>query len=318
MGFFAQSQNQTGTDPVLRVEWEEPNCLLCGGDHWCPLVEAPDNTEGGGGLWFAVVQCQKCGLCFTNPRPTEATIGRFYPPTYKPHRKSSSRQSGTLAARMKRWVGWRESERKTFPVEGKGRLLDFGCGGGSYLARMHHQGWQVTGLDISPDAVRRVRDELHLPALVGSLPCWELASGSFDVITMWQVLEHVHAPLEVLQDAHRLLAPGGKLVVSVPNIDSLPFRLFGSCWLSLDLPRHLTHFTPNTLHLMLERAGFRIWPIRMVRHSQWLRRSAVLACRQKRVRPWQRWLRAKPPSRVTTWYGYLTQQSDCMVVTAER
>jgi 2-polyprenyl-3-methyl-5-hydroxy-6-metoxy-1,4-benzoquinol methylase len=219
---------------------------------------------------------------------------------------------------MKGMVGWPQSERKVLPVEGKGRLLDFGCGGGSYLARMHRQGWQVTGLDISPEAVRRVREELHLPALVGSFPCWELASGSFDVITMWQVLEHVHDPLEVLREAYRLLTPGGKLVISVPNIDSLPFRLFGSYWLSLDLPRHLTHFTPSTLHLMLEHAGFRVHPIRMVRHSQWLRASAKLACTQKRVRPWQRWLRAKPVSRFTTWYGYLTQQSDCLLVNAER
>jgi SAM-dependent methyltransferase len=318
MNLVPQDRRQSETDSGSRVEWEEPNCLLCGGDQWWPLVEAPDNAEGGSGLWFAVVQCQKCGLCFTNPRPTEATIGRFYLPTYKPHQTVQAARSGNWGGRIKHIVGWPASERKVLPVEGKGRLLDFGCGGGSYLLRMHRQGWQVTGLDSSPEAVRRVREELRLPALVGSLPCWDLASASFDVITMWQVLEHVHEPLEVLREAYRLLTPGGRLVVSVPNIDSLAFRLFGSWWSSLDLPRHLTHFTPSTLHLMLERAGFRVRPIRMVRHSQWLRTSAKLACRQERVRRWQRWLRAKPASRVTTWYGYLTQQADCMVVSAER
>src|SRR5260221_105975 len=118
-------------------------------------------------------------------------------------------------------------------------------------------GWQVRGLDVSASAVAEVQPQRRLPALVGSLPHHELRRATFDVITMWHSLEHVHAPLEVLREAHRLLAPGGRLVVAVPNIDSLPFRWFGNAWYGLDLPRHLTHFAPRTLQMMLERAGFR-------------------------------------------------------------
>src|SRR5262249_9129498 len=131
------------------IEWEESNCLLCGGRDWSALVEAPDTTAGGTGLWFAVVQCEACGLCFTNPRPTCETIGRFYPSIYRPHRTSTSR-------RRRRWLPiWlttrrsRHKERQELPWQGRGRLLDFGCGGGSFMARMHRQGWQVTGLDVS-------------------------------------------------------------------------------------------------------------------------------------------------------------------------
>src|SRR4051794_29751576 len=64
------------------VEWEEPDCLLCGGQRWTPVLEAPDRAPGGTGLWFAVVQCLDCGLCFTNPRPSAASIGQFSPATY--------------------------------------------------------------------------------------------------------------------------------------------------------------------------------------------------------------------------------------------
>jgi SAM-dependent methyltransferase len=219
---------------------------------------------------------------------------------------------------IKRTLRWRDTERKSLPLQGKGRLLDFGCGGGSYLARMHRQGWQVVGLDASPAAVRRVREDLGLLAMEGSLPCPVLPAKSFDAVTMWQVLEHVHDPMEVLRDAHRLLAAGGRLVVAVPNIDSLAFRLFGSCWYSLDLPRHLTHFTPTTLYQMLDRAGFRVGPIRMVRHSHWTRASAELASQQRRLHAWQRCLRTKWASRLTTWYSYLTQQADCILANAER
>jgi hypothetical protein len=135
---------------------------------------------------------------------------------------------------------------------------------------------------------------------------------------MWHSLEHVHAPLTVLREAHRLLVPGGQLVVAVPSIDSWPFRWFGSSWYGLDLPRHLTHFAPWTLELMLERAGFRPGPIRMVRHSDWLRSSAKLACQAGRAAFWQRCLTRKSISRLASWYYCLIRQSDCLLVTAER
>ena len=307
---------QTPTGPV--VEWEEPDCLLCGGRRWLPLVEAPDNTKGGTGLWFAVVQCQDCGLCFTNPRPSAASIGQFYPAVYRPHR-------APRRPRRRRWLprlvpdwGRPRKEREALPWHGRGRLLDFGCGGGSFLERMHQQGWRVLGVDVSPAAVERVRTVLGLPAVVGTLPHPDLVPGSFDVITMWHSLEHVHRPVEVLREARRLLAPGGQLLVAVPNIESLPFRLFKSAWYGLDVPRHLTHFAPWTLHLMLEHVGFTVGPIRMVRHGDWFRSSARLSCQDGDAPPWHRVFAFKPFSRLATWYSYLTAQCDCMIVTATR
>jgi SAM-dependent methyltransferase len=181
---------------------------------------------------------------------------------------------------------------------------------------MHGRGWQVTGLDASEAAVRRVRDDLGLPALAGSLPHPALAEASFDLITMRHSLEHVHRPLEVLRAAHRLLAAGGKLLVAVPNLDSAAFRWCGAAWLGLDLPRHLTHFTPHTLTLMLERAGFAPGSVVAVRHSSWLRRSAYRACQHFRGTLWHRWLQRKLPSRLAAGYACLTGQADCMEVTA--
>jgi SAM-dependent methyltransferase len=183
---------------------------------------------------------------------------------------------------------------------------------------MHRQGWQVTGVDVSLAAVERVRGVLGLPALLGSLPHPQLKPSSFDVLTMWHSLEHVHRPLEVLHEARRLLAPGGKLIVAVPNIDSLPFRWFGPAWFGLELPRHLTHFTPWALHLMLETAGFRVVRQRWVRHSDWLRASARLACRRPGATRWQRWLQSKPVASLAAWYSYLTKRADCLQVTAQK
>jgi SAM-dependent methyltransferase len=310
-GFFPRDRGAAAPRPL--VEWEEAACPLCDGGRWATLLEAPDLTPGGSGLWFAVVQCRDCRLCFTNPRPSPATIGSFYPAGYPPHQPA--RPAGRppwwrrLSARPRR-------ARRVPPPHGLGRLLDFGCGGGAYLERMCRRGWQGTGLDTSAAAVRRVRDELGLHALAGSLPHPDLAEASFDLITMRQSLEHVHAPLAVLRAAGRLLAPGGKLLVAVPNLDSAAFRWCGPAWAGLDLPRHLTHFTPHTLTLMLERAGLEPGPVRLVRHSSWLRQSARRACQHFRGTLWHRWLGRKLPSRLAAWYAGLTGRADCLEVTA--
>lgn len=318
MGFSLLEQSAPIQNPAIQIDWEETPCLLCGRDNASPLVEAADQTKGGTGLWFAVVQCQDCGLCYTNPRPSVQSIGQFYPSVYRPHRTPSARRRG---ATLKRWLrGWRKprKERQHLPKHGKCRLLDFGCGGGSFLERMSQQGWQTMGVDVSEQAVQRIREELGLEAVVGTLPHPDLEPCSFDVITMWHSLEHVHQPLQVLREARRLLAPGGKLIVAVPNIDSVPFRWFGSAWFALDLPRHLTHFAPWTLHLMLEQAGFRVQQPRMIRHSDWLRSSAKRACATGRASSWHHLLTFKPAARLATWYSYWTDQTDCILVSAER
>jgi SAM-dependent methyltransferase len=303
-------------DPV--VEWEEVNCLLCGGRNCSPLLEAQDNIQGGTGLWFFVVQCQDCGLCFTNPRPGPHSILPFYPEDYEPFQNPHQRRRRHWWHPFTRWCHRPRRERQLMPLHGQGRLLDVGCGGGSFLDRMHRQGWKVTGVETSATVVERVQNELGLNVLPGSLPQADLEPASFDLITMWHSLQHHHDPFEVLRAAHRLLAPGGKLVVAVPNIDSLPFRWFGQVWFGLNLPRHLTHFAPWPLYLMIHRAGFRVGQVRMNRHSAWIRSSARLACQSSQATFWYRWLKRKSVSRLASWYGYLTNQADSMTVVAER
>jgi len=315
MGYLQQEAAWPAAVSRPTIGWEEPACLLCGRRHWSQIVEAPDTSAGGSGLWFAVVQCRECGLCFTNPRPDRASIGQFYPPGYGPHQPRDVERRPRRRPATWRMPGqpWR-----TLPWPGPGRLLDFGCGRGSFLERVRRQGWQATGIDVAGVADQCVRGESASPVLVGTLPHPELVPASFDVITMWHSLEHVHDPLAVLGEAHRLLVPGGQLLVAVPNIDSLPFGWFAQAWIGLDLPRHLTHFTPGTLHSMLRRAGFKVGRLRLVRHSHWLRASAVLSERLLPRPRWRRWLKAGPPSRLATWYAFLTGRADCLQVAATR
>lgn len=300
------------------LEWEQPDCLMCGGERHATILRAHDNAAPWNWQRFRVVRCLDCGLHFTSPRPTPEQIGTYYPDWYEPHEAPEPGRRAPWRSQFASWCGWPLEARRVLPWHGQGRLLDFGCGGGSFLERMHRQGWQVTGVDISPIAVERVQSRLGLHAVLGSLPHDKLEPGAFDVITMWHSLEHVHEPLKVLREARRLLVPGGRLIVAVPNIASLPFRWFGPAWYGLDLPRHLTHFSTATLGEMLTRSGFRPLQIRMLRHSRWLRASAQLACASATLPSWQRLLSGKTTSRLITMYCLLMRQADCILATAQR
>jgi SAM-dependent methyltransferase len=209
-------------------------------------------------------------------------------------------------------------ERHGIPWHGAGRLLDVGCGGGSFLHRMHLQGWQVTGIDVHQPVIQRINTQLGLSALAGSLPHPSLKSDSFDVVTFWQSLEHMHWPLQMLREAHRLLAPGGKLVVGVPNIASGPFRWFGPDWFPLELPRHLVHFSPATLRQMLEAAGFLDPETQFVRAPTWLQSSARIARDRHHGSLLLHSLALRPLSRVVADYLKFTGQSEYITAIASK
>lgn len=284
------------------IAWEEPNCPLCNGRRRVTKLEAPDPSPEGGGLWFAVVECQDCGLYYTCPRPDEESIGGFYPAGYGPH-QAQRRDEGHTGER-------RCAERRPFPVVGHGKLLDFGCGAGVFLDLMRREGWDVTGLDMSNETVARLRTDHGLRVLQGSLPHPELEPASFNAVTMWHALEHVHNPFDVLKAAKRLLAPGGQVHIAVPNIECLAFRWFGRSWYGLELPRHLTHFSEATLRAMLQRVGFWKVKIEQVKHSDWVRNSARLAAGQGRSNVFQRTLLSKRMSRAAASYGVLRGRAD--------
>ena len=310
-------ESNLATDPP--IQWDDSPCHLCGRQDAQIAFEARDTIPTSGpGLVFAVVVCKSCGLTYTNPRPDFESIAGFYPPNYNPHKKKSK----IRLSHKPSWFSWitgrRVPERNgDIPWHGRGRLLDFGCGGGSFLRRMADRGWTVTGLDVSPVAVQTVRDELGLNAVSGTLPHPELRPCTFDVITMWHVLEHVHEPLATLREAYDLLVPGGKLIVAVPNSESWPAKWFGPSWFGLDVPRHLTHFTPRTLKEIVATAGFSLESFRLIRHSDWLRSSAKLAV-QKHSSKWAYPLTKKPISKFVAWLTYLAGMSDCQMAVAQR
>jgi SAM-dependent methyltransferase len=302
-----------------KVVWETTCCLLCGGDRWTPVEDAPALIDGG--VRCSVVRCRDCHLVYTSPRPSAETIHGFYD-DYKPHRNCgmSSREIALAPSRFGKRHFWQayHPQRDGLPPTRGNRLLDFGCGGGAFLQRMYRQGWQVVGLDTCPRVVEDIRANLRLPALVGTLPHPELSPGSFDAVTMWHSLEHVHRPLETLREAWQVLAPGGKLVLGVPNVHSAPRRWFGPAWYGWSLPHHLSHFSPATLRAMVEKAGFRAERTLIRGKLSWLRKSAASARRLGLAAGWRRWMTNRMLSRQVAAWLVWTRQSDEIVLVAEK
>jgi len=293
----------------LQIEMELTDCLSCGANDSDTVIVASDPVTGLGGN-FRVVRCRGCDLVYTNPRPTQACIGQFYPDDYLPY--ASRDEKNDLLTRFKRkceravleqFYGYpassnslsrfyatlgkllirRSRQRQSWiPYRSPGRLLDFGCGAGYFLKEMKGFGWDVQGLDFSPEVAQKVFEESKIKVHVGTLPHPEVKEDSFDAVTMWNSLEHVYDPRQTIAEAGRLLRQRGVLVIGVPNFDSWGYETFQQDWQGLELPRHLTHFTPETLQKMVEDRGFRTLELNHIARVGWIRSSARRATKHDR------------------------------------
>lgn len=207
------------------------------------------------GADFGVHACPACGLALTLPVPAPEALAAHYPEAY--YAAPEGRRFPDAVQALQAWLyrrRVRRLERHLGPA--RRRVLDVGCGPGALLAAFRSRGWTGVGLERTDHAARHGREVLGLDIRTGSLWDGALAEASQDAAVLWHVLEHVPDPAPWLARLHDLLAPGGILLVSVPNAGSLEARLAGSGWFHLDVPRHLVHFTPGTLGRLLAEAGF--------------------------------------------------------------
>jgi len=304
---------------AIREGFELVNCPMCGGADWS-IAHAGRDWAMGGSQGVQVVRCKQCGLNFTNPRPDAEHLVRYYDAAYAPYlrQRGEIERKSWLSTVVRTWVlaaayGAPQSKPRGLaagvaglvsfikpaehfgfgvPYHGRGRLLDFGCGNGTFLRRMKAIGWDPIGIDFSAEAVAAVKAS-GIQAIQGTLPHPSLEAGSFDVVTMRSSLEHVGDPRAILAAARDLLRPEGRLVIQVPNFHSWEIEYFGDAALSLDLPRHLIHFTPKTLAEMLAACGFGKIEIRQASRPGGLRKSLRQIGRRE-PRATDRWFAFKP------------------------
>ena len=253
---------------------ENVSCALCGEKQGTTELEARDWLHGSGET-FRYVRCSRCGLVYLNPRPRPQDIGRYYP------RESyyTFQDQGRTAADVIRPAHRRLAQQLTRGL-GPGASFDVGCGDGSFMLALAQLGWQPAGIEYDGDTAARLRHKWELPVAAGDFLTIDLPLRQYDLVSMLEALEHLHQPQTALRRAFDLLKPGGTLFVTVPNIASLEYRLWGADWVALEPPIHLYHFSPSTLSRALHQAGFEVISIRHSASTAGLTRSLWLKLRR--------------------------------------
>lgn len=266
-----------------------PACALCG-RAGRPLYRGlRDRVFGVPGGWdLSLCPDPRCGLVWLDPRPVPEDLGRAYQSYYTHEAVGTPRGllrrglaaagCGHLRARLgytrgvgPRWLsllaplvdlhpGGRDEVEADVafqgaPGPGRNRLLDVGCGSGGLMERTRGLGWEVEGTEVDPRASAAARGR-GLTVHDGDLAACAFPGGSFDVVHLGHVIEHVDDPEGLLRECRRVLKPGGRLVILTPNAAGWGHRHFGGDWRGLEPPRHLHVFNPANLAAAVARAGF--------------------------------------------------------------
>jgi 2-polyprenyl-3-methyl-5-hydroxy-6-metoxy-1,4-benzoquinol methylase len=211
-------------------------CPVCGAASFLPVLSAKDHTVSG--EQFSIVECGSCTFRFTQDVPDAASISPYYKSeNYISHTNTSK----GLINSLYQWVRKRTLKQKrrlvekTTGVKG-GHLLDVGSGTGAFAGEMQLHGWQITGID----------------------QFYKLTAGTYDAITMWHVLEHVHELQAYIRQLRSLLKENGKLFIAVPNYTSKEAAIYKEYWAAYDVPRHLYHFSPKSMQVLMEKHGLKL------------------------------------------------------------
>lgn len=267
-------------------------CPICSSTQRTVLFGVRDRFHQISGS-FVIVRCA-CGLRSTLPQP--GNIARYYPDTYYAYRPSGTLPffghglKGLLRTIVLRYYygytygsagprlpakGWLALvlQRVIWPLRRQavlvfgpgplppalpdGHALDVGCGNGAWLLKLQSLGWQVEGVEFNSLACEVAR-AAGLVVYQGSLADAARPSNFYDVVRIWHTLEHVPNPDAELREIARILKPGGRLIIGVPNAGGWLARIWGPLWFDLDVPRHFWHFTAAHLQQLVEHAGFRV------------------------------------------------------------
>ncbi len=209
------------------------------------------------GQWH-IVKCSSCGFIYTNPQPHPSTLHEYYSEDYfkdERHRSSFYNEDGSIRENEPIYIN-RIEDVESFITE-RGRILEIGSARGAFLLALKNRGWIVNGVEISADAAQ-IANGKHLETFNGVYTDYQPIE-KFKVICMYQTLEHVPDPKEILTKAYEDLLEEGVLIVEVPNIECVEMKYSSNRkHLSYDLPRHLNHFSPDFLSEELEKIGFTI------------------------------------------------------------
>lgn len=246
-------------------------CDLCASKNFSFLFEGFDRMHPVKGN-YSVYLCKACKLIFLNPQPSGKDLMKHYPGDYNPFKepKNSSivffiyetyySKRGNQFFKLL-FLPLKQSMIRTVPHVPNGKILDVGCGSGDFLVRIKSQGMECYGVEPS-DFKKEFAKKHGLNIFQGTLEEANFPDNYFDVITLNHVFEHLPHPTKTLHELHRILKPGGTLVLGIPQSKCLAYCIFGKYWVGLDTPRHLFTYSTKTIQSYAKKAGFSVKKMR--------------------------------------------------------
>jgi 2-polyprenyl-3-methyl-5-hydroxy-6-metoxy-1,4-benzoquinol methylase len=219
-----------------------PICGQAGAKEW---LSAPDRLHGRHQN-YALVRCPACSIVWLKHPPKPEEMHEHYTGAY--HKLISA------AGETSPWR-WQRHKKKLVQFKQSGALLDLGCSSGAFLESLRDGPWELYGIEMSADCAKKAETRSGAKVVVGDILEAPFPPESFDVITCFDVLEHLYEPQRVMAKITEWLKPGGIFYIFVPNIDSAEARVFGSYWCGLELPRHLFHYSPASLRYLAKSTG---------------------------------------------------------------
>jgi 2-polyprenyl-3-methyl-5-hydroxy-6-metoxy-1,4-benzoquinol methylase len=240
---------------VKHLVMEFINCPVCHSSKFRDLLSVKDHTVSR--ETFQIVECVKCSLKLTNPRPANEDIGKYYESdAYISHSDTSEGIINKLYKTVRRISLKRKLKLiNGFNSETKS-ILDIGCGTGAFLETMKRHNWLTKGVEPNDFARNKAISEYNLD--VSTEVFLESGKETFDVITLWHVLEHVHPLEKRIAEIKQHMKKNATLVIAVPNCECTDAKKYQEFWAAYDVPRHLYHFTPATMTLLMEQNGLEV------------------------------------------------------------
>lgn len=240
---------------ISKLELHYCPCFVCHSDNQKPLF-----LKKG----WQFVSCNECGFIYVNPRLSEKDVSLIYKDSswfvglFEGKRCDNSEGKNYLKGEIA-YIERAKTDIKNINryIYLRGTILDIGCGVGHFLSVAKSEGWDVYGVEISPFATT-ICKEKGLNVFVGTFSNTKYKSAMFDVITAFDVLEHVIEPNFFLQEVFRILKKGGLFVVSVPNVDSFAAKIKKDRWSQFIVPEHLNYFSSYTMKNFLTKHNFKI------------------------------------------------------------
>ncbi len=234
------------------------NCPVCNSSQTKLILVCKDNTVSS--EIFSIVECIPCGFKFINPRPEENEMGKYYiSEEYVSHSNTKKGLVNSVYQMVRKYTLLKKLQliSKYFRT---GKILDIGCGTGEFLKTLKDAKWETLGIEPS-SAAREMAVKNYGLDIREEVEIKNLETSSFDVITMWHVLEHVPQLNERIEDLKRLLKPKGIIIIAVPNPASLDAKLYAENWAAYDVPRHLYHFSPKDIETLFKNHELNVFQI---------------------------------------------------------